>query len=179
MRLGLPSPQRDRDLLCARSGPESGGVTHECDFPPQAAYKTVMTRNLLELEGAAPAEVDRHVRAALHEGSSLYALDQEALRRARPDLILTQELCEVCAVAYTQVLEAAKLLPGKPTVVSLEPHTLADVLRSIGDVGQVTGTPRARGRAGPRALGAPGRGQRCGRRQGADRAWSASSGSTP
>lgn len=117
------------------------GVTHECDFPPQAAYKTVLTRNLLNLEGAAPAEVDRHVRAALHEGSSLYALDQEALRRAHPDLILTQELCEVCAVAYPQVLEAAKLLPGKPTVVSLEPHTLPDVLRSIADVGQVTGTP--------------------------------------
>ncbi|MFZ0996217.1 MAG: cobalamin-binding protein [Candidatus Dormiibacterota bacterium] len=117
------------------------GVTHECDFPPQAAYKTVMTHNVLDLEGAAPAEVDRHVRAAVHEGSSLYALDQEALRRAHPDLILTQELCEVCAVAYSQVLEAAKLLPGKPTVVSLEPNTLPDVLRSIADVGQVTGTP--------------------------------------
>ncbi|MGC1184878.1 MAG: cobalamin-binding protein [Candidatus Dormiibacterota bacterium] len=116
------------------------GVTHECDFPPQAAYKTVMTRNLLDLEGASPSEIDRHVRQALHEGSSLYALDQEALRRARPDVILTQELCEVCGVAYSQVLEAARLLPGRPNVLSLEPHTLADVLRSIGDVGQVTGT---------------------------------------
>jgi iron complex transport system substrate-binding protein len=116
------------------------GVTHECDFPPQAAYKTVMTRNLLELEGAPPSEIDRHVREALHEGSSLYALDQEALRRARPDVILTQELCEVCAVAYNQVLEAARVLPGRPTVLSLEPHTLPDVLRSFGDVGQVTGS---------------------------------------
>jgi iron complex transport system substrate-binding protein len=116
------------------------GVTHECDFPPQAAYKTVMTRNLLELEGVSPAEIDRHVREALHEGSSLYALDQEALRRARPDVILTQELCEVCAVAYNQVLEAARLLPGRPTVLSLEPHTLPDVLRSFSDVGQVTGS---------------------------------------
>lgn len=116
------------------------GVTHECDFPPQAAYKTVMTRNLLELEGASPSEIDRHVREALHEGSSLYALDQEALRRARPDVILTQELCEVCAVAYNQVLEAASLLPGRPTVLSLEPHSLPDVLRSFSDVGQVTGS---------------------------------------
>ncbi|HVB54735.1 MAG TPA: cobalamin-binding protein [Candidatus Acidoferrales bacterium] len=115
------------------------GVTHECDFPPQASYKTVMTRNLLQLEGASPAEIDRHVREALHEGSSLYALDQEALRRSRPDVILTQELCEVCAVAYSQVLEAARLLPGRPTVLSLEPHSLTDVLRSIADVGQVTG----------------------------------------
>jgi iron complex transport system substrate-binding protein len=115
------------------------GVTHECDFPPQAAYKTVMTRNLLQLEGATPAEIDRHVREALHEGSSLYALDREALKRARPDVIITQELCEVCAVAYPQVLESARLLPGRPTVLSLEPHSLADVLRSFADVGQVTG----------------------------------------
>jgi iron complex transport system substrate-binding protein len=115
------------------------GVTHECDFPPQAAYKTVMTRSQLHLEGATPSDVDRHVKAALHEGSSLYALDQEGLRRARPDVILTQELCEVCAVAYRQVLDAAKVLPGRPTVLSLEPRNLADVLRSIADVGQVTG----------------------------------------
>jgi iron complex transport system substrate-binding protein len=116
------------------------GVTHECDFPPQATYKTVMTRNLLQLEGMSPGDIDRHVRQALHEGSSLYAIDQDALQRARPDVILTQELCEVCAVAYSQVLEAARLLPGKPTVLSLEPHSLADVLRSFGDVGQVTGS---------------------------------------
>ena len=115
------------------------GVTHECDFPPQAAYKTVMTRSQLHLEGATPSDVDRHVKAALHEGSSLYALDQEGLRRARPDVILTQELCAVCAVAYRQVLDAAKVLPGRPTVLSLEPRNLADVLRSIADVGQVTG----------------------------------------
>lgn len=115
------------------------GVTHECDFPPQAAYKAVMTRNLLQLEGQPPQEVDRHVRQALHQGSSLYALDQEALGKAHPDLILTQELCEVCAVAYPQVLDAAKLLPGRPTVLSLEPETLAEVLRSINDVGQVVG----------------------------------------
>lgn len=115
------------------------GVTHECDFPPQATYKTVMTRNLLQLEGAPPAEIDRHVRQALHEGSSLYALDQAALTRARPDVIITQELCEVCAVGYQQVLDAARVLPGRPTVLSLEPHTLPDVLRSFADVGQVTG----------------------------------------
>lgn len=115
------------------------GVTHECDFPPQARYKTVMTRSLLDLDGQSPGEIDRHVRAALHQGSSLYALDQDALRRARPDVILTQELCEVCAVAYQQVLDAARILPGRPTVLSLEPLTLADVLRSFADVGQVTG----------------------------------------
>ncbi len=139
MRIVSLLPSATEICFALGSGQSLVGVTHECDFPPQAAYKTVMTRNLLQLEGATPAEVDRHVREALHQGSSLYALDQEALRRARPDVILTQELCEVCAVAYTQVLEAAKLLPGRPTVLSLEPHTLADVMRSFADVGQVIG----------------------------------------
>jgi iron complex transport system substrate-binding protein len=122
-------------------GPSLVGVTHECDFPPQTEYKTVLTKSELDHNGAAPAEIDRHVKAALHEGSSLYRLDQEGLQRARPDLILTQELCEVCAVAYPQVLEAARLLPGRPSVISLEPHNLSDVMRSIIDVGQATGTP--------------------------------------
>jgi iron complex transport system substrate-binding protein len=122
-------------------GPSLVGITHECDFPPQTEYKTVLTKSELDHDGANPAEIDRHVKAALHEGSSLYRLDQEGLQRARPDLILTQELCEVCAVAYPQVLEAAKMLPGRPSVMSLEPHNLSDVMRSIIDVGQATGTP--------------------------------------
>lgn len=113
------------------------GVTHECDFPPQARYKPILTRSTLE--GGGPAEVDRHVREALHQGSSLYALDQEALRRARPDLILTQELCQVCAVGYPEVLEASRLLPGRPQVLSLEPGTLTEVIHSIGTVGRVAG----------------------------------------
>jgi len=121
-------------------GPSLVGITHECDFPPQAEYKPVLTQDELEHRGATPAEIDRHVQEALHQGSSLYRLNREGLRRARPDLILTQELCEVCAVAYPEVLEAARLLPGKPAVISLEPHTLSEVMRSIIDVGQATGT---------------------------------------
>ncbi|MGH7609957.1 MAG: cobalamin-binding protein [Candidatus Dormibacteria bacterium] len=116
------------------------GVTHECDFPPQAGYKPILTRSQLDHRQASPKDIDRHVRAALHQGSSLYALDQALLARVRPDLILTQELCKVCAVAYPEVMEAARLLPGRPTLVSLEPTTLAAVLRSVMDVGQVTGT---------------------------------------
>ena len=139
MRIVSLLPSSTEICFALGQGQSLVGVTHECDFPPQATYKTVMTRSLLQLEGATPSEIDRHVRQALHEGSSLYALDQEALRRARPDVIITQELCEVCAVAYRQVLDAAKVLPGRPQVLSLEPHSLADVLRSFADVGQVTG----------------------------------------
>ena len=116
------------------------GVTHECDFPPQAEYKPKLTRSELEHAGRSPGDIDRHVRAALHQGSSLYRLDQEELSRAHPDLIITQELCPVCAVAYPQVLDAARLLPGRPAILSLEPNNLADVMRTIVDVGQATGT---------------------------------------
>ncbi|MHB1525794.1 MAG: cobalamin-binding protein [Candidatus Dormibacteria bacterium] len=140
MRIVSLLPSATEICFALGLGPSLVGITHECDFPPQAEYKAVLTQSELDHEGATPGEIDRHVQEALHQGSSLYRLDREGLRRARPDLILTQELCEVCAVAYPEVLEAARLLPGKPAVLSLEPHTLSDVMRSIIDVGQATGT---------------------------------------
>lgn len=139
MRIASLLPSTTEICFALGLGPSLVGVTHECDFPPQAEYKPVLTANQLPGNGS-PAEVDRHVREALHQGSSLYRLDHQQLQRARPDLIITQELCEVCAVAYPQVLEAARVLPGHPTVMSVEPTTLAGVLRSILDVGQATGT---------------------------------------
>lgn len=140
MRIVSLLPSATEICFALGLGPSLAGVTHECDFPPQAEYKPVLTESELDHQRSSPGDIDRHVREAVHQGSSLYRLDQEGLRRARPDLILTQELCEVCAVAYPQVLEAARLLPGKPAVMSIEPHSLADVMRSIVDVGQATGT---------------------------------------
>ncbi len=140
MRIVSLLPSATEICFALGLGPSLAGVTHECDFPPQAGFKLILTESELDHRGSSPSEIDHHVQQAVHQGSSLYRLDQEGLRRARPDLILTQELCEVCAVAYPQVLEAARLLPGKPTVISLEPKSLADVMRSIVDVGQATGT---------------------------------------
>ncbi|MHB1501368.1 MAG: cobalamin-binding protein [Candidatus Dormibacteria bacterium] len=140
MRIVSLLPSATEICFALGLGPSLAGVTHECDFPPQAEYKPKLTRSELEHAGKAAGDIDRHVREAVHQGSSLYRLDQEGLRRARPDLIVTQELCPVCAVAYPQVLEAARLLPGKPAVLSLEPNTLSDVMRTIADVGQATGT---------------------------------------
>lgn len=116
------------------------GVTHECDFPPQAQYKPILTRSTLDHTGQPQAGIDHHVRQHRHQGSSLYALDLAALARVHPDLILTQELCDVCAVAYPQVQEAVRILPGRPSVISLEPDSLASVWRSIAEVGRVTGS---------------------------------------
>jgi iron complex transport system substrate-binding protein len=118
------------------------GVTHECDFPDEARAKPHLTRSALE-PAASSAEIDRHVRASLHAGSSLYALDAKLLDELEPDLIVTQELCEVCAVSYDIVARAAKTLRSDPRMLSLEPSSLDDVYANIETVGERTGTADA------------------------------------
>ena len=88
---------------------------------------------------ASPGDIDRHVRASLHAGSSLYHLDAELLERLEPDLIVTQELCEVCAVSYAIVDRAARRLAPDSRIVSLEPSSLDDVFANILYLGSLTG----------------------------------------
>lgn len=116
------------------------GVTHECDFPEAARSKPQLTASTLPAAGNA-REIDRHVRASLHSGSSLYSLDSALLEELAPDLIITQELCEVCAVSYEIVARAAKRLAGDPRVVSLEPASLEDVFANIATVADLAGVP--------------------------------------
>lgn len=116
------------------------GVSHECDWPPEARSKPVVTRPTRRLAGRTSRQVHRSVQRALHGGSSLYRLDERALARARPELILTQELCEVCAVGYRQVSEAARAIEGGPMVVSLEPSSLEGIFNTITTVGAMTAT---------------------------------------
>ncbi len=118
------------------------GVTHECDYPPQARAKLRLTASALP-PAASSAEIDRHVRASLHAGSSLYSLDADALERLAPDLIITQELCDVCAVSYDVVARATKRLRGDPRLISLEPGSLEDVFANIATVAELTGTGTA------------------------------------
>ena len=99
-----------------------------------------MTASALPFE-AKSSEIDRHVRASLHAGSSLYTLDSELLERLAPDLIVTQELCEVCAVSYDIVARAAKRLRGDPRLISLEPSSLEDVFANIVTVAELAGVP--------------------------------------
>src|SRR5256885_13731600 len=105
-------------------------VTHECDYPDSVRDKPVLTRSVLS-GASSGAEVDRHIRELVHEGSSIYAL--------HPDLILTQELCEVCAVSYPIVERAARRLGSSPQLVSLEPERLDDVFENIRFVGGLVG----------------------------------------
>ncbi len=118
------------------------GVTHECDYPLSAREKPHLTSSALP-SAANAGEIDRHVRASLHRGSSLYALDADLLERLAPDLIVTQELCEVCAVSYEIVARAAKRLRGDPRIVSLEPSSLEDVYANVLTVGALTGRDAA------------------------------------
>src|SRR5207302_1844552 len=93
-------------------------VTHECDYPDSVRAKPVLTRSVLS-GASSGAEVDRHIRELVHEGSSIYALDAPLLEALHPDLILTQELCEVCAVSYPIVERAARRLGSSPQLVSI------------------------------------------------------------
>src|SRR5438067_4282481 len=113
-------------------------VTHECDYPDSVRDKPVLTRSVLSSVSSG-AEVDRHIRELVHEGSSIYALDAPLLEALHPDLILTQELCEVCAVSYPIVERAARRLGSSPQLVSLEPESLEDVFANIRFIGRLVG----------------------------------------
>jgi len=118
------------------------GVTHECDFPTEAQAKPQLTASSLP-HATSAGEIDRHVRAKLHAGSSIYALDSLLLERLEPELIITQELCAVCAVSYEIVARAAKRLRGDPRIISLEPSSLEDVYANIATVGELAGVTSA------------------------------------
>lgn len=130
-------PSATEILFGIGAGDDVVGVTHECDFPPAAASRPHLTSSALP-QAARASDIDRHVRKYLHSGSSLYHLDAGLLEHLRPDLIVTQELCEVCAVSYSIVDRAARRLASDPRVISLEPSSLEDVFANIITLGQLT-----------------------------------------
>jgi iron complex transport system substrate-binding protein len=126
------------EIVCALELEDSlVAVTHECDYPVSVRGKPVVTRSVLPGNGAS-AEIDRHIRQLVHQGSGIYRLDADRLAALQPDLILTQELCEVCAVSYPVVERAARRNADATQLVSLEPESLRDVLDHIRLVGRLT-----------------------------------------
>ena len=113
-------------------------VTHECDFPLEAKQKPVITSSVLDHTHSSSLSIHKGVTGLVHEGKSIYHLDETLLAELNPDLILTQELCEVCAVSYNVVQKAAKILQGEREIISLEPNTIWDILENIRLVGEKT-----------------------------------------
>jgi iron complex transport system substrate-binding protein len=119
-------------------GDELIAVTHECDYPPAALTLPRATRDTLPA-GLRAGEIDAAVRERTAQGQSIYELDSDLLRSLRPDLIVTQALCPVCAVSYDEVAALAEELPSRPRVIALDPHTLGESLADVRTIAQATG----------------------------------------
>jgi len=114
------------------------GISHECDYPPSVRAKPVLIRP--RVDPSAPAAViDQQVRELVGRGESIYSVDADLLRGLEPDLILTQDLCHVCAASPDDLGAALARFPRPPQVVTLSPHSLGDVWNDIGAVGEATG----------------------------------------
>ena len=145
-------------------GDSLDGVTFECDYPPEAKSKAVVSGTALHTDEPLTAkEIDDAVSQRVADGEAIYTLDAERIRDIQPDLILAQDLCQVCAVPSGAVEEALEVLGCRADVISLDPSTLDEVIDCIAVVGEATDTmPRARG-AHPRAARTCRHRARCGR----------------
>src|SRR5256884_8579818 len=117
------------------------GVSHECDFPEGANARPRVTHCPVHNSGLTSGEVDQWVRRALCNNGTIYTIDEQLLRELRPDVILTQKLCDICAVGYGTVARLAETLPGPPRVVNLEPSSLLDIFDDIRRVAEVCSVP--------------------------------------
>ena len=114
------------------------GVTYACDFPNAASDKPIVVSSRIQ-DATTSGEIDQQVKESLVSNDGIYILHLDALEAARPDLVLTQALCEVCAVPSQQVYESLQKLPHQPQVLSLDPHSLTDVVSDVQAVGAATG----------------------------------------
>lgn len=128
-------------MVCALGlGPDLVGISHDCDYPPEIRGTPVLSEAIVT-PTLPSGEIDARIRGQVHKGKSVYHLDERQLAALRPELILTQELCSVCAPSYTLVTQAAKMLDADTQIVSLEPLGLFDILDNILLVGELTGRP--------------------------------------
>jgi iron complex transport system substrate-binding protein len=137
MRIVSLVPSATEMLFALGVGDEVTAVTHECDHPPEALDLPKVTRDVIG-PGLAPGEIDRAVKELTQQGKAIYELDEEELRRLQPDLIVTQQLCAVCAVSYDDVMAVAERIESQPQVISLDPSTLGEVLGDVRTLAQAT-----------------------------------------
>lgn len=116
------------------------GVSHECDYPPEAKTKPVVVRAVLPVERMSQSDIDVAVTQRLRAGLSLYQIEERLIRDIAPDLILTQDLCQVCAPSGNEVSQLLTTLPIKPRVLSMTPKSLDGIFSNLQDLGEATGT---------------------------------------
>jgi iron complex transport system substrate-binding protein len=135
MRIASLVPSATEMLFALGLGESVVGVTHECDFPAAASELPQLTATVLAA-GLSAGEIDAAVKEVVGEGRALYTLDEERLAALRPNLIVTQAVCEVCAVSYDDVVEVAGRLPSRPQVLQQDPSTLGEVLGDVTRLGE-------------------------------------------
>jgi iron complex transport system substrate-binding protein len=138
MRIASLVPSSTEMLFGLGLGPQVVGVTHECDFPAEAADLPHLTTTVLPA-GLSAGEIDAAVKEVVGKGRALYSLDEKRLGELAPDLIVTQAVCEVCAVSYEDVVEVAARLPKPPRVLQQDPSSLGDVLEDLTRLGAAVG----------------------------------------
>ncbi len=127
------------EMACALGlGNQLVGITHECDYPPEVEGKPVVVRNVLPIEKMSQSELDAAVTQRMRDGLSLYQVDEKLLQELAPDIILTQDLCQVCAPSGNEVTEALRLLPRKPQILWLTPKSLAEIFDNLRELGHAT-----------------------------------------
>ncbi len=130
-------------MACALGlGNQLVGITHECDYPPEVEGKPVVVRNILPIEKMSQPEIDAAVTQRIRDGLSLYQVDEKLLQELAPDIILTQDLCQVCAPSGNEVTQALSLLPKKPQILWLTAKSLDEIFDNLRELGQATGRLR-------------------------------------
>jgi iron complex transport system substrate-binding protein len=138
MRIASLVPSATEMLFALGLGDSVVAVTHECDYPPAARSLPHLTRTVLA-DGLDARGIDTAVKATVGEGRALYELNEERLAELAPDLIVTQAICDVCAVSYEDVAAVAARLPSRPRVLQQDPSTLGEMLEDVIRLGEATG----------------------------------------
>ncbi|HLW60530.1 MAG TPA: cobalamin-binding protein [bacterium] len=128
------------EIVCALGlAPDVVGITHECDFPPEIRRRPIVVHGTIDSASLSSAQINAAVERSLTRGESLYTIDVQGLRSLRPDLLITQDLCDVCALPESDIRPIIEAFPVPPRVLKLHPHTLADILNDISVVGTAVG----------------------------------------
>jgi len=136
LRIASLLPSATEIAFALGLGDQVVAVSHECDYPAEASTRPVLTKSAIHQKMHRSLDVDREVEK---RGGDIYEIDEKLLEELKPDLILTQELCAVCAVSYTKVKEAARVLDADTKIVSLEPNNLEEIIDNIRLVGKIAG----------------------------------------